>query len=42
MDYNEVWFSRSTFHKEKKKNLQGVLFSPCRSKTPILAKFNFF
>ena len=28
MDYNEVWFYRSTFHEKKpRKNLQGDLFS---------------
>ena len=42
MDYNEVWFSSATFHEKAKKNLQGVLFSQCRSKTPILAKVNIF
>ena len=30
MDYNEVWFSRSTFHEKPRKNLQGVLFSRYR------------
>ena len=28
------------FMKKPRKHLQGVLFSQCRSKTPILAKIN--
>ena len=35
-------FQDQRFMKKRKKNLQGVLFSRCRSKTPILAKMNFF
>ena len=42
MVYNEVWFSRSTFHKKAKKNLQAVLFCQCRSKALILAKIQIF
>ena len=38
MDYNEVWFPRSTFHKKS----PGVLFSQCRSKTSNWAKINIF
>ena len=35
-------FQDQLFMKKLRKNLQGVLFSQCRSKTPILAKINFF
>ena len=42
LEVNEVWFSRSTFHEKAKKNLQGVLFCQCRSKTQILAEINIF
>ena len=42
MDYNEVWFSRSTFNEKAQKNLQGVLFGQYSSKTQILAKINIF
>ena len=42
MDYNAVWFSRSTFHEKAKKNLQGIPFCRCRSNTLTLAKINMF
>ena len=35
-------FQEQLFMKKPRKNLQTVLFSRCRSKTPILAKINFF
>ena len=35
-------FQDQHFMKKPRKNLQGVLFSLCRSKTPILAKINIF
>ena len=41
MDYNKVWFSRSTFHEKAKKNLQSVLFCWCRVKGHI-ANFCIF
>ena len=40
MDYNKVWFLRSTFHEQAKKKPQGFLFGQCRSKTQILFKIN--
>ena len=35
-------FQDKLFMKKSRKNLQGVLFSQCRSKTLILAKINIF
>ena len=35
-------FQDQHFMKKPRKNLQGVLFSRCLSKTPILAKINSF
>ena len=35
-------FQHELFMKKSRKNLHGVLFSRCRSKTPILAKINIF
>ena len=35
-------FQDQLFMKKQRKNLQGVLFSQCRSKMPILAKINIF
>ena len=46
--YFKLWttmkfgFEDQLFMKKPRKNLQGVLFSLCRSKTPILAKIYIF
>ena len=35
-------FQEQLFMKKPRQNLQGLLFSRCRTKTPILAKINLF
>ena len=38
MDYNKIWFSRATFVKKPRKNIQGVLFSQCMDMfTPVIS-----
>ena len=48
LTYTNLWttkkfgFQDQLFMKKRRQFLRGVLFSRCRSKTPILAKINFF